>query len=173
MRKTIPQDVLKFGQRLVVLLRMMILALAWVGGMALIAMMVVTCLDVLFRMVGQSFKGAYDIVRMTGLVAVGCALPYTTAIKGHVAVEFVHHRMGPIGRIIIDTFMRLTGMALFILLGAQCFQHGQAIRQSGQVSATLQWPIFWMPMLLGLSCFLTTAVIFVNLLHPGKEMLKP
>ena len=51
-------------------------------------MMLVTCVDIVLRKLGHPFPGAYDITKMAAAVTISCALPYTTAVKGHVAVEF-------------------------------------------------------------------------------------
>ena len=45
--------------------------------------------------------------------------------------------------------------------------------RSGQVTQTLQWPIFWLPWVIGFCCIVVLLVIVFNLLHPNKEMIKP
>ena len=70
------------------ILRKLVLLLAALAGLGLLMMMLVTCADIVLRAFRISFSGAYDIVKMIAAVTISCALPYTTAIKGHVAVEF-------------------------------------------------------------------------------------
>ena len=67
--------------------------LAVVAGVAAMAMITVTCLDVILRQLGHPLLGVVDIVQITAWVAGICALPYTTATKGHVAVEFFFQRL--------------------------------------------------------------------------------
>ena len=73
------------------------------AGLGLVMMMVVTCVDVVLRKLGHPLPGAYDLVKVAAGLTIACALPYTTAIKGHVAVEYFHHRLGRRGRTVAAT----------------------------------------------------------------------
>ena len=147
--------------------------LAWIAGAALMFMVLVTTVDVVLRKFSLTLTGTYDLVKMAALITVAAALPYTTAIKGHVAIEFFFHKLGRRGRILVDACMRGGGMALFGLLGWGCVEHGNSLRASGEVSMTLQLPIFWLPYLLAVSCGLVVLVKLYHLTHPGQPMLKP
>ncbi|HOZ47909.1 MAG TPA: TRAP transporter small permease [Candidatus Hydrogenedentes bacterium] len=150
-----------------------VLLLSVVAGLGVLTMMVVTCLDVILRLFGSPLIGAYDIVRLAGAVTIACALPYTTAVKGHVAIEFFFQMLSRRGRILVDTLARSIGMGLFGLLAWQSVVYGNGIKSSGQVTATLQIPLFWLPYVLALCCGVVVLVIFHNLMHPGREMIKP
>ena len=148
-------------------------ALAVVAGLGVLTMMVTTCLDVVLRLFRMPLTGAFDIVKLAGVVAIACALPYTTAVKGHVAIEFFFLKLSRPGRVVLDTVVRLLGMALFGLLSWQSVQYGASLRRSGQVTLTLQLPVFWAPYVIAFSCAVVVLVILHNMLHPGKEMIKP
>jgi TRAP-type C4-dicarboxylate transport system permease small subunit len=154
-------------------LRMLINALAYVAGGGLIVMVLVTSVDVILRKFSLSLTGAYDLVKIAAGITVAAALPYTTAIKGHVAIEFFFHKLGRRGRIALDALMRLGGMSLFSLLAWGCVDYGNSLRQKGEVSMTLQLPIFWLPYVLAVSCGLVVLIKLYHLTHPGKPMIKP
>ncbi len=154
-------------------LRWVVNALAWVAGAGLMAMVLVTTADVLLRKFNLSLTGAYDLVKIAATLTVAAALPYTTAIKGHVAIEFFFQKLGRRGRIVVDALMRLGGAALFALLAWGCVDYGNSLRQKGEVSMTLQLPIFWLPYVLAGSCALVVLIKLYHLTHPGKPMLKP
>jgi TRAP-type C4-dicarboxylate transport system permease small subunit len=154
-------------------LRKLVLLLAALAGLVLLTMMLVTCADILLRVFRMSFTGAYDIVRIAATITIACGLPYTTAVKGHVAVEFFFQRLGGRGRVIADTLIRLVTMALFSVLAWQFVQYGIGLRKSGEVSMTLQLPVFWVPHLMAFSCAVVVLVTLYHLLHPGKALLKP
>lgn len=154
-------------------LRRLVQGLAYVAGAGLMVMVLVTTADVILRRFGLSLTGAYDIVRMAAVVTVAAALPYTTAIKGHVAIEYFFHKLGRRGRTALDTTMRLAGMTLFGLLAWGCVDYGNSLRTKGEVSTTLELPIFWLPYLIAASCALVIPVKLYHLTHPGKPMLKP
>jgi hypothetical protein len=72
-------------------LRIVVYALAIVSGLSVLAIMIVTCVDVILRhpWIGHPLVGAYDIVKIGGTISLAAALPYTTAVKGHVAIDFL------------------------------------------------------------------------------------
>ena len=173
--------------------RALVFALAAASGVAILAMMAVTCVDVVLRAVTSIetvretlygidvvqrvakwlLAGEVDLVRLAGAVAIACALPYTTAVKGHVAIEYFFHKLSRRGRTVVDTVARLLGMALFGVLAWQSAAYGASLAHSGQVTATLQLPVFWVAYVIALACGVVVLVIFYNLLHPGKELIKP
>jgi hypothetical protein len=65
------------------------------------------------------------------------------------------------------------GMTLFAFLSWRSIVYGMELRQSGQVAQTLEVPIFWVPWVIGFCCAVVILVIFYNLIHPGREMIKP
>ena len=155
------------------LLRGAIHLLAGVGGMAVVAMIVVTVADVVGRRFGHPVKGAYDLVRILGAVAMACALPLTKAVKGHIAIEYFFQKMERRGRAAVDTAMRLVLLALFGLLAWQFGLQGLNFLRGGELSATLRLPLFWVPWLAALACLATAGVTLWHLLHPGRSMMRP
>jgi len=154
-------------------LRVLIKALAYVAGGGLMLMVLATSVDVILRKFSLSLTGAYDLVKIAAAITVAAALPYTTAIKGHVAIEFFFHKLGRRGRIAVDALMRFGGMVLFSLLAWGCVDYGNSLRQKGEVSMTLQLPIFWLPYVLAVSCALVVLIKLYHVTHPGKPMIKP
>jgi len=154
-------------------LRALVKGLALVAGAGLMVMVLVTSAEVVLRIFRLSLTGAYDIVRIAAAITIAAALPYTTAIKGHVAIEYFFHKLGRRGRIVVDALMRLGGMALFSLLAWGCVDYGNSLRVKGEVSMTLQLPVFWVPYVLAISCGLVVLIKLYHLTHPGKPMIQP
>lgn len=150
-----------------------VLALAAVTGLSVMAMMFITCIDITMRIIGRPLIGAYDLVRVAGALAMSSALAYTTAVKGHVAIEYFFQKLNRTGRIIVDTISRVLSMAFFVLLAKESWRIGQNLKMRGEVTATLQLPIFWVSWIIALCCGLVVLVILYNLFHPGKELLRP
>jgi TRAP-type C4-dicarboxylate transport system permease small subunit len=154
-------------------LRASVMALAYVACTCLMLMVLITSAEVVLRIFRLSLTGAYDIVKIAAAITIAAALPYTTAIKGHVAIEYFFHKLGRRGRIVVDALMRVGGMALFGLLAWGCVDYGNSLRAKGEVSMTLQLPIFWVPYVLAVSCALVVLIKVYHLTHPGKPMIKP
>lgn len=155
-------------------LKALVYALVFVSGLCVFVMIGIICADVLLRELFDSpIKGTYDIVKIAGAVTLASALPYTTAVKGHVAIEYFFHKFNRTGRIIVDSLVRVMGIGLFAFLSWHSFVYGTELRQSEQVSQTLEMPIFWVPWIIGVCCVVVILVIVYNMIHPGREMIKP
>ena len=157
------------------ILRLIVYILVVLAGLGVLTMMAVTCIDVILRLpwINRSLLGAYDIVKIIGATTLAATLPYTTAVKGHVAIEYFFHKLNRRGRIVVDTIIRLMGMALFVFLSWRSYIYGMNLHRIGQVSQTLQLPVFWVPYVIGFCCSIVVLVIGYNLVHPGREMIKP
>jgi TRAP-type C4-dicarboxylate transport system permease small subunit len=156
--------------RVVTFLAYVLLAFSMVG---VLAMIVITCADVIFRIFDFSIPGAFDLVRISGTITIACALPYTTAVKGHVAIEYFFHKLSRRGRIVVDTLARLAAIVLFAFLARESFLYGESFRESGQVTQTIEIPEFWIPYVVAICCAVVVLVIIHNLLRPGREMIRP
>lgn len=155
------------------LLRFVVYVLVYVSGLSVFVMIGTTCADVILRRFGHPIIGAYDIVKIAGTLTLAAALPYTTAVKGHVAIEYFFHKLNHTSRIIVDIICRLLGICLFAFLSWRTIQYGNQFYETGQVSQTLQLPLFWLPYVIAVCCFVVMLVIIYNLFHPNKEMIKP
>lgn len=150
----------------------LVLASGALAGLGVLAMTAVTCVDVVLRQFGRPLVGAYDMVRIAGGLTLAFALPVTTAVKGHVAIEYFFHKLRRRGRVIVDTLMRLLQLAAFAAAARECARHGNKLLASGEVTPTLQWPTYWVAWVLSAACILTALVTLYHLVHPGREMLR-
>ncbi len=162
-----------FYWRCVFALRRVVGMLGVVAGVAVVAMIVVTCIDVVGRRFGHPLKGTYDIIEILGAITIAGGLPYTTACKGHVAIEFFFQRLSRRGKILVDTLWRTVTVAMFGFLTWRFAQYGLEIKASGQGTSTMGWPIFWLPWWFSLCCGVMVLVILYHLTHPGKALMKP
>jgi TRAP-type C4-dicarboxylate transport system permease small subunit len=144
-----------------------------IAGVGILFMMAVTCADIILRRLGTSIPGAYDLVRIAGGITIAAALPLTTAVKGHVAIEYFFHRLGRRGRIIVDSAMRTIQTVGFLFAAIAFLRRGNRLFRSGEVMPTLQCPIFWLAWLIAFMCLLTALVSLFHLLRPGRNLLRP
>ncbi len=154
-------------------LRNTVLLMAGITGAGVMFMALATCTDIILRFAGHPVVGVFDLVRVAGAVSMAAALPYTTAVKGHVAIEYFFQKLGKKGRIAADTFSRVVSISFFAILAWEAVQYGIKLKATGEVTPTLQLPLFWVPWIISLSCAVMALVIFHNLLHPGKGLIKP
>lgn len=148
-------------------------ALAMLSALAVLAMIGITCLDIILRLrfINHPIHGAFDIVRIAGLIAIAGALPYTTAVKGHVAVEFLYHKLSYRGRTALNIFVRTMSVGLFSFAAWQFVQYGTALKHSNQCFQTLEMPIFWMSYLMAVS-FGVVVLVILQQSFSSRELMK-
>jgi hypothetical protein len=58
------------------------------------------------------------------------------------------------------------------LLAIQSVKYGKELSDRGEVTLTLQIPVFWILYVISISCMLVALIIFYNLLHPEKVIVE-
>ena len=149
------------------------ITLAGIAGAALMALLILTLADIIGRQLGFPIQGAVDVVQLLACLCASAALPYVTAVKGHIAVEFFFQRFPKRARVFWDTVNRLLVITLFMYLSWSCFQHGTRLFATHAVGLSLNVPIFWVLYVMGFSFCLAILVVIYNLTHPGREMIRP
>jgi hypothetical protein len=51
--------------------------------------------------------------------------------------------------------------------------YGTKLKASGEVSMTMQLPVFWVPYVVAYCCAQVVMVTLWHMLHPGKPLIKP
>jgi TRAP-type C4-dicarboxylate transport system permease small subunit len=139
----------------------------------LAVMMLATGADVLLRQVGWPVKGAYDIVRVCGALTIACALPLTTATKGHIAIEYFFQKLSRFWRVAVDSVMRVLMIAVFAFAAFECMGYGLRFLRDGEVTATIELPIFWVPWVMAAAFAVTAVIVVFHLIYPGRGLMKP
>jgi TRAP-type C4-dicarboxylate transport system permease small subunit len=134
-----------------------------IAGAGIVAMMLLTCADVLFRLFRHPIPGTYEIVGFLGTVVTSFALGQTSLEKGHIAVEFFSSRLSPRGQLYLDGLEAVAGSSLFAILAWQSAVYAEDLRRSGEVSLTLAMPIHPFAWGIAAGCALLCAVLLVDL----------
>lgn len=141
----------------------------WVAASALFLMMLLTTVDVILRLFKKSIPGTYEIIGLLGTVVAAFALGYTSVKNGHIAVDFLVQRFSPKVQALVGAVNALVAIVLFSVLTWQMLLYGFDLLDQGQVTLTVQLPIY--PFVLGTAagCGLLTLVLFVELLRSAQS----
>jgi TRAP-type C4-dicarboxylate transport system permease small subunit len=112
------------------------------AGTAVVAMMLLTCADVILRLFRRPVPGTYEIIGFLGTVAISFSLAYTSLEKGHIAVELLLEKLPRRVQAGVESVTSLIGAALFALMTWQSMAYAADLKQSGEVSVTLTMPIY-------------------------------
>ena len=128
-------------------------------------MMLITCIDIFMRYVfSKPVIGTYDIVSFLAIITISFSLPYSMVKKTHVEVEIFFIHFSKKLQIIIEIFLHLLAIMLFLLLTWQSIVLAEDLKTANELAPTLQIPFY--PLLYAMSvCFLFICIItFINLM---------
>ncbi|MCF7959027.1 MAG: TRAP transporter small permease [Phycisphaerae bacterium] len=154
------------------ILKILISAMVIASGICIFVMILTTCADVILRHFSHPIIGAYDIVKIAGALTLAFALPYTTAANGHVAIEYFFDKLNQTTRGIVNIFSKILSMTLFAFLTWRTVNYGTELHRIGQVTQTLQLPVFWISYVIGGCCLVMTLVLLHQLIQPGREVME-
>lgn len=140
----------------------------WLSAAAVAFIMFLTVADVFMRLFGHPISGTYEIVGFVGALIISFALPYTSIQKGHIAVDFLMMKMPWLVRVIVNAINAFIAMVLFGIISWQSVIYAVSLKNSGEVSATLQMPVY--PFIYGVAvgCALLCVVLFIEFLRQFK-----
>jgi TRAP-type C4-dicarboxylate transport system permease small subunit len=117
-------------------------ALAWAGGLALIAMMVFTVADMVLRALGRPVAGSYEIIGWLSAAAMALALGYTQRHRGHVAIDLLTTRLPGRARAAVELLMSLLALLLFAAVAWYLARYGRVLHETGSLSETLKAVVY-------------------------------
>jgi len=109
-----------------------------IGGVAVLALMALATGNVLMRLLGVPFRGAYELVSFLGAVVTAFSLGYTQKRKFNIVVDILSERFPAGVKRFLDGIGYLIGLLFFGLIAWVVFQWGLKIAASGEVSETLK-----------------------------------
>jgi TRAP-type C4-dicarboxylate transport system permease small subunit len=113
-----------------------------VAGIVLIFMAALTFGDIVMRYLGRPIPGVYEVVAFLGLAVAGLALPRSSLMKAHVAVDFVTEKLSGTPRLVVKIITRVL-VALFFFITAWYFiGMAQSFIATRSVTMTLKLPFY-------------------------------
>ena len=137
---------------------------------SIIAMMLLTCADVLLRFFKHPILGTYELVGLFGALTIAFAIPATTLSKGHVAVEFLVEKLPSSAQKICTIIANLLSLSLFALIAWQSFLYANILKSSGEVTLSLQMPFYPVVYVISAASLLVCIVLFLELTSPEPKV---
>jgi TRAP-type C4-dicarboxylate transport system permease small subunit len=134
-----------------------------IAGAAIVAMMLLTCADVVLRFFRRPIPGTYEVVSFLGAVAVSFAIAQTSAEKGHVAVTFAVESLPQRLRGVVRIVVHLLGLGLFAVLAWQSMVYAGDLRLSGELSPTIKIPYYPVVYGIGFASLTVCLVLIIDL----------
>lgn len=138
--------------------------LLWMGGFFLVAMIVLTCANISFRLVWIPVKGTYELMGFFGAIVTAFALSYTQMRRGHIAVDVLINTFPKTTRKIIDIFNHTLCCLFFCIAAWQVAIKAATLMHTGEVTETLR--IIYYPFTYGVAfgCVSLSLILFRDLI---------
>jgi TRAP-type C4-dicarboxylate transport system permease small subunit len=146
--------------------------LALVGGVFLVAMIGLTCANILFRTVWFPIRGTFEFMGYFGAIVTAFALAYTEMKRGHIAVDVLVHRFSPKTQRFLVVVNSLVGFAFFAIATWYIIEKASVLRRTGEVTETLQIIYYPFTYAVALGFGVLSLMLLVNALKtlfPTKE----
>jgi len=121
----------------------------WAAAFFVTVMMLLTCADVVLRLFRSPIPGTYEMVGLLGAAFVSFSLANTSIIRGHIAVDFLVKKLSQPAQQVTEIITNLVCALLFGFITWQAFKYAVQLRNTGEVSLTLQMPIY--PFIFGIA----------------------
>jgi TRAP-type C4-dicarboxylate transport system permease small subunit len=127
--------------------------------LGLLGLAMATAADVAGRyLFATPIRGFNDIVPLAGAVLLSACMPHVVARRGNIAVDFVGQWLGPAAQRRLDNFGAALCSGFFVLMAWQYALYAIELRQTGDVTPLLRWPVW--PWWSAVAVFITvTAVV--------------
>jgi TRAP-type C4-dicarboxylate transport system permease small subunit len=140
-------------------------ALSAVAGAALAFLMILTVADVVLRIFAHPIVGTYELVAVSGAVAIGLSLPITSWVRGHIYVDSFVSRLPRVSRTIVTVATRLLVLGLFFLIGWNLIKYAASLHRAGEVTPTLHVPFYPVVIGVGVSCLFQCVVMIADIVR--------
>ncbi len=150
--------------------RLLVELMNYLAAASIIAMMLLTCADVLLRLFKHPILGTYELVGLFGALTIAFAIPATTLNKGHVAVDFMVEKLTAGAQKIFAVVATLLSLALFALIAWQSFLYANILRSSGEVTLSLEMPFYPVVYVISAASLLVCIVLILELTVPTQKV---
>lgn len=146
-------------------------ALKILGAICLVAMMGLTCVDVIGRYFGRPVFGSVELVIFLATLTTALALPYTHEARGHIGVEILVRLLPQRTQTAIELTTSILTAALIGLITWRMVDYAGTIRESGQVSMNLEFPEHLIIYAVGFCFLVFTLLIVKDIVNLSRQLL--
>ena len=135
--------------------------LLWIAGCLLGAMILLTCANVLLRLIWIPVAGTFELMGYFGAVLTAFALGYTQIRRGHIAVDIVVLGFSKGAQRVLNSVNSLICMAFFAVVAWQIARYATTLLTTGEVTETLRIIYYPFTYCVALGCA-TLSLVFLT-----------
>jgi len=135
-----------------------------IGGISLTLIIILTTVDVILRAFGRPILGAFEIISICGGVVIGFAMPMTSWTRGHISMDLLTNKLPNQIRDLVNIVTRFLGIGLSLMISWNLIKIGTSFFVGGEVSNTLQLPMYPVAYCLAICFFMLSIVLFCDVI---------
>jgi TRAP-type transport system small permease protein len=141
----------------------------WVGVTGMLIMFVVNLIDVVGAKVFKwPLPGALEMLSFALLVTIAPAIAHGLFLGTHLSIDFIIEKFPRALRLVLNPFVSLVCMILFVLISWQSLEYGHSLRHAGEMGSSSKIPFFPFAYLLSISCIPAIFFFFIQTIRSFK-----
>jgi len=142
----------------------------WIAGCFLVGMIVLTCANILLRIIWEPIRGTFELMGFFGAVVTAFALGYTQIRRGHIAVDVLINTFSEKTREALNLINSIICLLFFGIATWQIAKKATTLLTTGEVTETLRIIYYPFTYAVALGCALIALVFLSDLLrYPEKH----
>ena len=134
------------------------------GGICLVLMMGISCVNMLLRFLGTPMAAAYELVGFLGALVVSFPLGYAQLKKSHIVVDILSQTFPAGIRKVLVAISLVLAMIFFFVAAWKVGAHANTLRLAGELSETLRIRFYPFTYGVAAACGVMTFSLFVDFL---------
>ena len=147
--------------------------LLFIAGLFLLGMMLLTCSNIVLRMIWVPIKGTFELMGFFGAVLTTFSLGYTQVQKGHILVDILTSQFPARAQNIINLVGHFISMVFFVLVSWQITKWATTLRTTGEITETLRIIYYPFTYAAAFGCGVLSLVFladFLKIIFPEKRV---
>lgn len=139
--------------------------LLFIAGILLLFMIILTCANVVLRLVWVPINGSFELMGLCGALVTAFALGYTQTKRGHIAVNVLVKTFPEKLQKVLEGINNILCIGFFSLASWKLFVWSTKLWDSGEVTETLRIVYFPFSYAVSLGCAIIALVFLVEILN--------
>lgn len=113
-----------------------------IAGVTLVAMVLVTLVDVILRNFGHPITGSMEIIQYGGSIVFSFSIPYATYLNAMIRVDIITEKLKPGPKMAVNVFTRIIAILFMLFVAYNFLGYAQDVVKSGEVTSSFRIPTY-------------------------------
>jgi len=139
--------------------------LTLLGGLFLVGMIVLTCANILSRLVWVPITGTFEMMGFFGAIVTAFALGYTQVKRGHIAVDILVNSFSTKTKKVLSIINNTLCCLFFLVAAWQILVKATTLMKTGEVTETLQIIYYPFTYAVALGCLVLSLTLVTEIIR--------